>query len=157
MLTKACISKSEEKRPNARTHKRIGVLLLTSKLQRFPLSGACPKCCLLIQVKLKLLRGAFGYIAQWLERLTADQQVPGSNPGVPSSYSFLVLAVYEVIDRADHQSLIMHTAGLTSRLVLSLRPRLCNHVFTAIEDVMYGCVSIYSFASLCHWLLGLVV
>ena len=22
-------------------------------------------------------------IAQWLERLTADQQVPGSNPGVP--------------------------------------------------------------------------
>ena len=21
-----------------------------------------------------------GYIAQWLERLTADQQVPGSNP-----------------------------------------------------------------------------
>ena len=26
-----------------------------------------------------------GYIAQWLGRLTADQQVPGSNPGVPSS------------------------------------------------------------------------
>ena len=24
-----------------------------------------------------------GYIAQWLEQLTADQQVPGSNPGVP--------------------------------------------------------------------------
>ena len=24
-----------------------------------------------------------GHIAQWLERLTADQQVPGSNPGVP--------------------------------------------------------------------------
>lgn len=24
-----------------------------------------------------------GYIAQWLERLTADQQVPGSNPGMP--------------------------------------------------------------------------
>ena len=24
-----------------------------------------------------------GYIAQWLERLTADQQVPGSNQGVP--------------------------------------------------------------------------
>ena len=36
-----------------------------------------------------LLRGnapklAPGYIAQWLERLTADQQAPGSNPGVPS-------------------------------------------------------------------------
>ena len=28
---------------------------------------------------------ASGYIAQWLERLTADQQVPGSNPGVPFS------------------------------------------------------------------------
>ena len=27
--------------------------------------------------------GLIGYIAQWLERLTADQQVPGSNPGVP--------------------------------------------------------------------------
>ena len=27
--------------------------------------------------------GRHGYIAQWLERLTADQQVPGSNPGVP--------------------------------------------------------------------------
>jgi hypothetical protein len=25
----------------------------------------------------------YGYIAQWLERLTADQQVTGSNPGVP--------------------------------------------------------------------------
>ena len=25
-----------------------------------------------------------GYIAQWSERLTADQQVPDSNPGVPS-------------------------------------------------------------------------
>ena len=27
-----------------------------------------------------------GYIAQWLERLAADQQVPGSNPGAPSPY-----------------------------------------------------------------------
>eukprot|EP00973_Karenia_brevis_P005243 719131-Karenia_brevis.AAC.1 len=27
-----------------------------------------------------------GYIAQWLERLTADHQVPGSNPGVPSPF-----------------------------------------------------------------------
>ena len=26
---------------------------------------------------------ADGSIAQWLERLTADQQVPGSNPGWP--------------------------------------------------------------------------
>ena len=26
------------------------------------------------------MRQCIGYIAQWLERLTADQQVPGSNP-----------------------------------------------------------------------------
>ena len=31
-----------------------------------------------------------GYIAQWLERLTADQQVPGSNPGVPSLFLSLL-------------------------------------------------------------------
>jgi hypothetical protein len=32
---------------------------------------------------------AVGYIAQWLERLTADQQVPGSNPGVPFCWSLV--------------------------------------------------------------------
>ena len=32
---------------------------------------------------LALMQTSTGYIAQWLERLTADQQVPGSNPGVP--------------------------------------------------------------------------
>ena len=32
-----------------------------------------------------------GYIAQWLERLTADQQVSGSNPGVPFRYSIMYL------------------------------------------------------------------
>ena len=31
-----------------------------------------------------------GYIAQWLERLTADQQVPGSNPGVPYEKLYVV-------------------------------------------------------------------
>ena len=31
----------------------------------------------------QLRTSASGYIAQWLERLTADQQVPGSNLGVP--------------------------------------------------------------------------
>ena len=35
-----------------------------------------------------------GYIAQWLERLTADQQVPGSNPGVP----FVVLIGWEGVE-----------------------------------------------------------
>ena len=33
------------------------------------------------------LKNADGSIAQWLERLTADQQVPGSNPGWPFLYS----------------------------------------------------------------------
>ena len=35
---------------------------------------------------------SIGYIAQWLERLTADQQVPGSNPGVPSMSAILPFA-----------------------------------------------------------------
>jgi len=35
-----------------------------------------------------------GYRAQWLERLTADQQVPGSNPGVPSSFPVLGFVPY---------------------------------------------------------------
>ena len=38
------------------------------------------------------MRQCIGYIAQWLERLTADQQVPGSNPGVPS-LDFLLLRI----------------------------------------------------------------
>ena len=46
-------------------------------------------------------RSASGYIAQWLERLTADQQVPGSNPGVPSS---LCLLPYGLNFRAQLQS-----------------------------------------------------
>ena len=34
-------------------------------------------------VVLLMLRIVYGCIAQWLERLTADQQVPGSTPGAP--------------------------------------------------------------------------
>ena len=34
------------------------------------------------QLRCKCERRHIGHIAQWLERLTADQQVPGSNPGV---------------------------------------------------------------------------
>ena len=33
--------------------------------------------------------GQHGYIAQWFERLTADQQVPGSNPGMPFIHGLL--------------------------------------------------------------------
>ena len=36
--------------------------------------------------------GVKGDIAQWLERLTADQQVPGSNPGAPSAFMMAELA-----------------------------------------------------------------
>ena len=39
---------------------------------------------------------ASGYIAQWLERLTADQQVPGSNPGVPFVFVREVLETQKV-------------------------------------------------------------
>ena len=35
-----------------------------------------------------------GYITQWLERLTADQQVPGSNPGVPLCATTSLRACY---------------------------------------------------------------
>ena len=35
-----------------------------------------------------------GYIAQWLERLTADQQVPGSNPGVPFRFYDWITSLY---------------------------------------------------------------
>ena len=31
-----------------------------------------------------------GYIAQWLERLNADQQVPGFNPGVSVLIDLLI-------------------------------------------------------------------
>ena len=41
-----------------------------------------------MKVLANILYFALGYIAQWLERLTADQQVPGSNPGVPSPFVF---------------------------------------------------------------------
>ena len=40
------------------------------------------RACTILATIPPLVRG---YIAQWLERLTADQQVPGSNPGVPFS------------------------------------------------------------------------
>ena len=40
-------------------------------------------------VSLFSVQGGHGYIAQWSERLTADQQVPGSNPGTPSHEFFL--------------------------------------------------------------------
>jgi hypothetical protein len=40
-----------------------------------------------------------GYIAQWLERLTADQQVPGSNPGVPCCQLIIATTVIVVIFR----------------------------------------------------------
>ena len=38
------------------------------------------RACTILATRPPLVRG---YIAQWLEPLTADQQVPGSNPGVP--------------------------------------------------------------------------
>ena len=39
---------------------------------------------LFVQNSIRYSDLANGFIAQWLERLTADQQVPGSNPGEPS-------------------------------------------------------------------------
>jgi hypothetical protein len=44
---------------------------------------------MILRVSNQLVLRVTGYIAQWLERLTADQQVPGSNPGVPFFHSRL--------------------------------------------------------------------
>ena len=52
---------------------------------------------------------SYGCIAQWLERLTADQQVPGSNPGAP----FL-----ERITPMRGLQNILRTGGTQSVLVL---------------------------------------
>ena len=55
--------------------------------------GTCCRdfTCGISYVMLTELVTATGYIAQWLERLTADQQVPGSNPGVPSPVAYPAL------------------------------------------------------------------
>ena len=45
---------------------------------------------------------AVGYIAQWLERLTADQQVPGSNPGVPCFSTSLFLQCRFGFQKSGH-------------------------------------------------------
>ena len=45
---------------------------------------------------------AGGYIAQWLERLTADQQVPGSNPGVPLLPSRAIAECATVCKESGH-------------------------------------------------------
>ena len=43
------------------------------------------------------MENLIGYIAQWLERLTADQQVPGSNPGVPSCTLALQVEISQLL------------------------------------------------------------
>ena len=49
-----------------------------------PTSGTCVFALVAARTgKLLCVRALAGYIAKWLERLTADQQVPASNPGVP--------------------------------------------------------------------------
>ena len=45
-----------------------------------------------------------GYIAQWLERLTADQQVPGWNPGVPSKNPLCTCAMSRSVTRVSVKS-----------------------------------------------------
>ena len=53
-------------------------------------------------MSLQSMSVSIGYIAQWLERLTADQQVPGSHPGVP--YQLPWVAFQEVWNYIiDHQ------------------------------------------------------
>ena len=80
VLTSACVGIVITK--HAHTHTRRVVARDTLRLESQILyarrnRGWMPK---LGTILYRLLSG---YISQWLERLTADQQVPGSNPGVP--------------------------------------------------------------------------
>lgn len=66
-----------------------GAKARTAAAQRDAVRWAGPRCfhvcltCFPSSCLIYFARAATGYIAQWLERLTADQQVPGSKPGVP--------------------------------------------------------------------------
>ena len=60
-----------------------------------------------------------GYIAQRLERLTADQQVPGSNPGVPSLFC--------VVNGSVHKARIMTRILLTQGATYTLQAHFGNH------------------------------
>ncbi len=49
-----------------------------------------PKSCLQERFRIRgftLPAVTFGRMAQWIERLTTDQEVPGSSPGVVASFS----------------------------------------------------------------------
>jgi type IV secretory pathway TraG/TraD family ATPase VirD4 len=65
---------------------------MSTKHSNFVLLVACvARSCRAPIVRCeKCAHVTFGYTAQWLERLTADQQVPGSNPSVP--YCQLIIA-----------------------------------------------------------------
>ena len=56
-----------------------------------------------LNIVFTLMPISTGYIAQWLERLTADQQVPGSNPGVPSDCCALTPGIW-VLQAAHRES-----------------------------------------------------
>ena len=82
------------------------------------------------QVFLLLLRdfGAFGYIAQWLERLTADQQVPGSNPGVPCFFANLFLQpglVFQISGHPESNQNHLIAAGVYSQMLYQLSYSRC--------------------------------
>ena len=72
--------------PPIHTHMCVA---LCHQFMSVPLHGLQPHYTATLCLKHTMLSP--GYIAQWLERLTADQQVPGSNPGVPSTYSCPVI------------------------------------------------------------------
>ena len=63
-----------------------------------------------------------GYIAQWLEWLTADQQVPGSSPGVPfiGEAATQTLTLVET-QRQDTEAAPVHPGALSN---LQLAPGL---------------------------------
>jgi hypothetical protein len=66
-----------------------------------------------------------GYIAQWLERLTADQQVPGSNPSVPFCQLVITATIVVIIVSIVIATIITIVSihHRSSTLIVVLRPR----------------------------------
>ena len=73
-----------------------------------------------------------GYIAQWLERLTADQQVPGSNPGVPLQCACVVPHTPSVCARVCIHTHLYPTRTVHMRDALhTLGHAFHAHIYTA--------------------------
>ena len=76
----------------------------------------------------------FGYIAQCLGRLAAEQQVPGSNPGVPFCLRAIV-ALGQYIDTKEHEACRAKPQA-HSRLAFMLLPKRTTSVRVGCRSLM---------------------